>query len=116
ASNSGMPIPTSAPVNPPTAPPAPRPASAAMIGPAAMNGPSPGIARAPIPASNPNVPPTTPPATAPLAGPPGTLVAFAVRISLSPPSDSGSSTDISDVAKPDDTRASAPFSAPDRVA
>jgi hypothetical protein len=36
------------------------------MGPAAMNGPKPGIAKAPIPASTPNVPPMTPPAVAPV--------------------------------------------------
>src|ERR1700688_3451900 len=39
-------MPISAPVSPPTAPPTPTPASAAIIGPAAINGPKPGIASA----------------------------------------------------------------------
>src|SRR5262249_26770834 len=51
ASYSGIPIPTSAPATPPTAPPTPIPASVATSGPAAMNGPSPGIASAPMPPS-----------------------------------------------------------------
>src|ERR1043166_5340364 len=50
---------------PPTAVPTPRPASAAMIGPAAMKGPTPGIAMAPIPANHPSTPPITPPVAAP---------------------------------------------------
>ena len=42
------------------------PLSAAMMGPAAMNGPKPGMANAPIPANNPIVPPRaqTPPVLA----------------------------------------------------
>ena len=36
-----------------------------MIGPAAMNGPTPGIASAPMPASQPTAPPSTPPVVAP---------------------------------------------------
>src|SRR5438445_596973 len=66
-----MPMPTRAPTRPPTAPPAPAPASVAMIGPAAMNGPTPGIARAPTPARRPRVPPITPPVTAPVVVPVG---------------------------------------------
>ena len=46
-------MPTSAPTNPPTAPPTPTPASPAMIGPAAINGPRPGIANAPMPKPGP---------------------------------------------------------------
>ncbi len=72
ASYSGIPTPINAPANPPTHPPMPIPASPATIGPAATNGPKPGIARRPTPASNPKVPPITPPvvtpATAPSAG------------------------------------------------
>ena len=49
----------------------PAPARAAMIGPAAMNGPRPGIASAPMPASHPRVPPTTAPEPAPVAAPSG---------------------------------------------
>src|SRR4029453_9597570 len=45
--------PTSAPVSPPAAAPAAAPLSAAMMGPAAMRGPTPGIARAPMRARNP---------------------------------------------------------------
>jgi hypothetical protein len=47
-----------------------------MIGPAAMNGPSPGIASDPMPASNPSVPPMAPPAAAPVAAPSGIFVPF----------------------------------------
>ncbi len=57
ASYSGIPIPTSAPTTPPTVPPTPTPARAPMIGPAAINGPTPEMASAPIPAKRPNVPP-----------------------------------------------------------
>src|SRR5687768_6925079 len=61
-------MPTNTPSSPPSAPPAPAPARAATIGPAAINGPMPGIARAPIPASQPNVPPMAMPDVAPAAG------------------------------------------------
>ena len=47
-----------------------------MIGPAAMNGPTPGIASAPMPASSPSVPPMAPPAAAPVVVPSGALVCF----------------------------------------
>src|SRR6266481_2453229 len=60
-----MPIPTRAPVIPPIAPPTPTPANVAIIGPAAISGPTPGIAKAPIPASNPSVPPNTAPVPPP---------------------------------------------------
>jgi hypothetical protein len=55
-----------------------------MIGPAAMKGPTPGIARAPIPANNPSVPPTTAPVLTPAVTPSGAFVAFSVPISLEP--------------------------------
>ena len=42
-------VPLRAPVIPPSATPAAAPLSAAMIGPAAMKGPKPGMASAPIP-------------------------------------------------------------------
>jgi hypothetical protein len=71
-----MPIPTKAPTNPLTAPPTPNPAKAAMMGPAAMNGPTPGIASAPIPASKPIAPRTTPPVVTPVVVPSGALVFF----------------------------------------
>jgi hypothetical protein len=57
-----------------TAPPTPSPASPAMIGPAAMNGPRPGIANRPTPASRPSVPPITPPVVTPAAAPSGAFV------------------------------------------
>ena len=53
---------------------APAPASAAMIGPAAINGPTPGIAKEPMPTSQPKTPPKTPPVPAPVAAPSGALV------------------------------------------
>lgn len=65
-------MPTRAPANPPTVPPNAAPLSAAIIGPAAMKGPTPGMARAPIPTSQPNPAPTATPATAPS----GALVFF----------------------------------------
>src|SRR4029453_4440315 len=79
-----MPMPTSAPTSPPTAPPTPRPASAPMIGPAAINGPTPGIASAPMPASNPNVPPIVPPAATPVVTPSGAFVCFSCAKSFDP--------------------------------
>ena len=60
------PVPTRAPTSPPRAPPTPRPASADMIGPAAINGPRPGIASAPIPTKSPSVPPMAAPHLLPL--------------------------------------------------
>ena len=54
---------------------APAPAMAARIGPAAMNGPRPGIASEPIPASQPRAPPRTAPVTAPVVAPSGALLA-----------------------------------------
>jgi hypothetical protein len=69
ASYSGIPIPTSAPARPPTAPPTPAPARAATIGPAAMKGPTPGIANEPIPTSQPRIPPSTAPDPAPAVAP-----------------------------------------------
>jgi hypothetical protein len=43
-------------------PPTPKPAKPAIIGPAAIKGPTPGMASAPIPASTSRAPPMTPPA------------------------------------------------------
>src|SRR5687768_2038918 len=87
-----MPSPTSAPVIPPAVAPAAAPPSAARIGPAAMNAPSPGIAIVPTPASSPRTPPSAPPAAAPVAAPSGIFVLFSVdtrspsgiRIEMSP--------------------------------
>ena len=76
----------SAPVNPPTAPPTPIPAKAAMMGPAAINGPTPGIASEPMPASKPRVPPRSAPAPAPAAAPSGAFVAFSAPMSFEPES------------------------------
>jgi hypothetical protein len=76
ASYSGIPMPTKAPTMPPTAPPTPRPARPAIMGPAAINGPTPGIARAPTPASTPSVPPIKPPVVTPAAVPSGAFVSF----------------------------------------
>src|SRR5512139_871927 len=45
-----------------------------MIGPAAMKGPTPGIANVPIPASQPSAPPRRPPVPAPTVAPSGALV------------------------------------------
>lgn len=49
--------PISPPVVPPAAPAMAAPLNAAIIGPAAMNGPRPGMAKAPIPATQPKAPP-----------------------------------------------------------
>ena len=56
---------------PPTTPPAPTPARAARIGPAAIKGPIPGTAMAPTPASHPKTPPITAPVPAPAEAPSG---------------------------------------------
>src|SRR5260370_2710540 len=77
-------MPTSAPISPPTAPPTPTPAKAPIIGPAAMSGPTPGIARDPIPASQPGAPPSKPPVLAPVAVPSGPFVFFSCSHSLLP--------------------------------
>jgi hypothetical protein len=55
-----------------------------MIGPAAMNGPMPGIAMAPMPASQPSTPPIAAPLAAPAVAPSGALVAFTCAKSLLP--------------------------------
>src|ERR1035438_5930524 len=59
---------------PPAAAPMAAPLNAAIIGPAAMKGPTPGMAKAPIPAIHPNAPPTTPPVPAPVTAPSGAFV------------------------------------------
>ena len=46
------------------------------MGPAAIKGPTPGIASAPIPASTPKVPPITPPVVTPAVVPSGALVSL----------------------------------------
>ena len=99
ASYSGIPMPASAPMRPPSAPIAPAPASAATIGPAAINGPSPGIASAPMPVSQPRTPPAMPPAATPVVAPSGALVFFSCAKSLVP-SFSGKSTEMSVLRKP----------------
>src|SRR5664279_2162329 len=71
-----MPRPMSPPAMPPTAAPMATPLNAATIGPAAINGPTPGMASAPIPAIQPNAPTTAPPVTAPVTAPSGALVCF----------------------------------------
>src|SRR5580700_6739338 len=90
----------SEPIKPPTAPPTPNPARPAMIGPAAMKGPTPGIANIPTPASRPSAPPRTAPAPAPAAAPSGALVAFSVAIGREPRF-SGSRAEISEGENPD---------------
>src|SRR5262245_13759461 len=89
-----MPIPTSPPAIPPTAAPTAAPLSAAIIGPAAIKGPTPGIANAPIPAIHPNAPPTTPPVPAPATAPSGAFVFFSCAKSRVVPL-SGNSTEMS---------------------
>src|ERR1700731_108808 len=80
-------------------PPAAAPPRAARIGPAAMNGPPPGIAKLPIPTSHPRTPPATPPAATPVAAPSGALVCCSWAKSLVP-SRSGRSTETSLLEKP----------------
>src|SRR4029450_8411103 len=94
-----MPAPTSAPLSPPTAAPTAAPLRAAMIGPAAMKGPRPGIARAPMPASQPSAPPTTAPALPPVVAPSGALLAPSCPRSRRPVV-SGNSTEMSSCEKP----------------
>src|SRR5262249_56067891 len=72
---------------------------AGMIGPAAMNGPRPGMAIAPIPTNQPKAPPNTPPAPAPVAAPSGALVCCSCAKSLVPVL-SGHRTEISLLEKP----------------
>src|SRR5215831_687353 len=69
ASYSGIPTTIRLTAIPPTTPPAPTPARAARIGPAAIKGPIPGTAIAPIPASQPKTPPITAPVPAPAEAP-----------------------------------------------
>ena len=66
ASYSGIPRPTRPPTTPPAVAPAAAPLRAAIMGPAAIKGPKPGIASAPTPASRPTVAPTAPPPMAPV--------------------------------------------------
>src|ERR1039457_2514428 len=115
ASNSGIPMPIKAPVTPPTAPPTPNPARPAMMGPAAMNGPRPGIAKSPTPARRPNVPPITPPAVTPTVVPSGAFVSFSVPMFFVPPRLSGKSTEMSEVGKPARTSESIALSTAIRV-
>ena len=70
-----------------------------MIGPAAMNGPRPGMASAPMPTSQPSVPPTTAPVPAPAAAPSGALVCFSCANSFVLVT-SGNSTETSFERKP----------------
>src|SRR5580765_1511267 len=71
-----MPRPINPPAMPPTAAPTAAPLNAARMGPAAMKGPTPGMAKAPMPAIHPNAPPMTPPVPAPVTAPSGALVFF----------------------------------------
>ena len=64
--------------------PTPSPARVAIIGPAAMKGPSPGNASAPIPANHPKAPPIRTPEPAPAVAPSGAFVDFSVIRSLGP--------------------------------
>src|SRR5579883_2166089 len=75
-------MPTRAPTTPPAVAPTAAPLRAAMMGPAAMKGPRPGIAKAPIPASQPNAPPRMPPVPAPVTAPSGAFVALRCANSL----------------------------------
>src|SRR5512140_2406951 len=100
-----MPIPIRAPIMPPAVPPMAAPLRAAMIGPAAMNGPRPGMASDPIPTSQPRTPPSTPPVPAPVRPPSGALVPFSWAKSRVPVL-SGNSTEISVFMKPASFRSS----------
>jgi hypothetical protein len=71
-----------------------------MIGPAAMNGPTPGIAMAPMPARSPSAPPRMPPVVAPVAVPSGAFVCFSCA-NCFVPWRSGSRTEMSLFEKPD---------------
>ena len=80
-----MPTPTSAPmVTPPAPAPRPHPPAPQRCGPAAMNGPIPGMPRAPMPISQPRTPPTTAPALAPVAAPSGAFVCASCASDLLP--------------------------------
>ena len=76
-----------------------RAASAARIGPAAISGPTPGIASVPIPTSQPNTP-ATPPATAPVPRLRATPWCYARARSPRSPARSGNNTDTSSFEKP----------------
>jgi hypothetical protein len=76
ASISGMPNPIRPPTMPPVVAPMAAPLKAAMIGPAAMKGPTPGIASAPIPASKPSTTPGGSTRGGAVVAPSGALVAL----------------------------------------
>src|SRR4030095_6674440 len=94
-----MPRPIKPPTRPPVVAPIAAPLRAAIIGPAAMNGPTPGMARAPMPASKPSAPPAKPPLVAPAVTPSEAFVDFTWPKSPVPDV-SGRSTEISEAAKP----------------
>src|SRR5690242_8193640 len=73
------------PISPPATAPTPAPVSVATIGPAAMIGPMPGIARPMRLAASPAAPPTTPPVTAPVAAPLASSPSRTRSPSTSPP-------------------------------
>jgi len=54
------------------------------MGPAAMNGPTPGIANMPMPANHPNAPPMTAPAPPPATAPSADFVPFSWPNSFEP--------------------------------
>src|SRR5262249_57810883 len=86
-------------LHPPAAPQTATPERVAKVGPAAISGPRPGIAKAPIPASQPSAPPRIAPAPAPVVAPSGALVAFSCPRSRVPPR-SGARIEISLDEKP----------------
>ncbi len=75
------------------------PERVAMMGPAAINGPTPGMANAPMPARRPSAPPTKPPAPTPATAPSGALVLCSWAKSIVPCL-LGKRMDISKGAKP----------------
>src|SRR6185369_758610 len=69
------------------------------MGPAAMNGPTPGMASVPMPASQPSAPPTIPPVVAPVAVPSGAFECFSWPRSRDPRV-SGNRTEMSSFENP----------------
>src|SRR5215472_423004 len=102
-------MPIRAPAIPPTVPPTRAPANADMIGPAAREGPKPGIAGAPIPANHPSAPPRITRLPAPAESPSGAFVFFSGAKSLVPEL-SGNNTEMSVFGNPPAFNSSTPIS------
>jgi hypothetical protein len=94
----GMPMPIKAPTRPPAVAPTAAPLKAAMIGPAAIKGPSPGMAKAPMPASHPRAANDSPGSSA-VRAPSGAFVPFS-KAKSRVPALSGSNTEISSLENP----------------